>query len=87
MKEARDQYAIDNQLCVQLQSEIVRLEDIISSVQLKDAVSHLAEKTEKLKEGNDLKVLHCKNEPFNLTLIWLQEFQCFIDNKYYACEV
>ena len=31
--------------------------------------------------------LHCKNEPVVLTLIWLQEFQCCIDNKYYACEV
>ena len=30
---------------------------------------------------------HCKNEPVILTLIWLHEFQCCIDNKYYACEV
>ena len=31
--------------------------------------------------------VHCKNELVILTLIWLQEFQCSIDNKYYACEV
>ena len=31
--------------------------------------------------------LHCKNEPVILAIIWLQEFQCCIDNKYYACEV
>ena len=24
---------------------------------------------------------HCKNEPVILTFIWLQEFQCCIDNK------
>ena len=29
----------------------------------------------------------CKNEPVILTLIWLEEFQCSIDNKYYASEV
>ena len=33
------------------------------------------------------KCLHFKNELVILTLIWLQEFQCSIDNKYYACEV
>ena len=31
--------------------------------------------------------VHCKNEPVILTLIWLQEFQYCIDNKYYAYEV
>ena len=31
--------------------------------------------------------IHCKNELVILTLIWLLEFQCCIDNKYYACEV
>ena len=33
------------------------------------------------------RIFHCKNEPVILTLIWLLEFQCCIDNKYYACEV
>ena len=30
---------------------------------------------------------HCKNELVILTLIWLQEFQCWINNKYFASEV
>ena len=40
----------------------------------------------KLGMQNFSMYLHCKNELVILTLIWLQEFQCFIDNKYYASE-